>query len=70
MIERAAPAIEEGMNELAKVIDDGDGGPFALEPGGEAPGGHVVARAVAGGEDQDAGHRPASSYLVSHAGAG
>src|SRR2546427_10466442 len=45
------------MDQLAKVIDDGDGGPLALEGGGETAGGGVVARTGARGEDQDARHR-------------
>src|SRR5207253_8249531 len=53
---RARRALEERGNQLAEVIHDGDGAPLALEGPREAPRRGVVARAVAGGEDQHAFH--------------
>ena len=70
VIERPAQAIEHRVDQLTEMIHDRDGGPRALEGVAETAGGCVVARAVAGSEDQNAGHRPASSYLVSRAEAG
>ena len=67
VIERPARAIEERVDHLAKMVHDRDLRLLALEGGGETPGGDVVAGAVAGGDDQNASHRPDSSYLVSRA---
>src|SRR5439155_4663197 len=56
VVERARGALEERRDQLAEVVHDGDGAPLALEGPHEAPRRGVVARAVAGGEDQHAFH--------------
>ena len=55
-VEVPAGPLEERVDELAEVIDDGDGGAASDEAGGQAPRGLVVAGAVARGEDQNASH--------------
>src|SRR5207249_11596802 len=43
VIDRAARAVEERMDQLAKMVHDRDQSLLTLEGGGETPGGDVVA---------------------------
>src|SRR5262249_25933750 len=55
------------MDQLAEVVHDRHLDLLALERRGETPGGDVVAGAVAGGDDQDADHRPGPHPTLSRA---
>ena len=56
VVERARGALEERGDQLAEVVHHRHQAPLALEGRGQAPRRGVVARSVAGGEDEHAFH--------------
>src|SRR5213080_1429945 len=56
LFERARGALEERGDQLAEVVHHRHQAPLALEGRGQAPRRGVVARSVAGGEDEHAFH--------------